>query len=241
MSSSAGTKVTTDPESRRNPVNEGPGTITSDSLAAESLSSGGAFAAGNPSAGAMGQSSRGTTTNTTDTSSATRLDPAPDAESRDAQQGWSEEAQLNTGRGQGKEAGVGPTYATAAAGGRSSADESGSGIGGGSTGAGGQDVDIGGGVSASRAGVTDRETGGAISGMSKPHGTNVTEGSSDDFEGAPNASFNNDVGGPNDPGRLGEAKIQRELAESGADAGGGPRQSGVDGQNLYDTVGETDA
>ena len=161
----------------------------------------------------MSQPSYSTTTNTTDTSNATKLDPAPDAESRDTQQEWSETAQLNAARGLGKDAGAGPTFAT-------------SGGGGGGTSAGG--------------GLTDRDTGGAISGMSKPHGKNITEGGAD-FDNAPNASFNNDIGGPNDPGRLGEQKAQREAAESGVDAGAGPRQKNLEGGNIYDTVGESNA
>ncbi|KAF2238050.1 hypothetical protein EV356DRAFT_564250 [Viridothelium virens] len=213
MSSSSGTKVTNDPEAFRNPVNEGPGTVTSDSLAAESLSRGGNFAANQPSAGAMSQPSYSTTTNTTDTSNTTRLDPAPDAESRDVQQGWSEQQQLEAGRGLGKEAGVGPTFATSG------------GVGG---------------TSSSAGGLSDRDTGGAISGSSKPHGKNITEGGAD-FDNAPNASFNNDIGGPNDPGRYGEQRAQRSNAESGLDAGRGQRQGGIEGENLYDTVGESNA
>ena len=172
----------------------------------------------------MKQPSYSTTTNTTDTSNATKLDPAPDAESRDAQQGWGEEAQLNAGRGLGKEAGVGPTYATV----------------GDASGAGGTTTGGTTGRTTGRSGLTDSETGGAISGMSKPHGKNITEGGAD-FDNAPNASFNNEIGGENDPGRVAEHKIQRELAESGVDAGTGPRQGGIEGDNLYDTVGETNA
>ncbi|KAI9708196.1 MAG: hypothetical protein M1820_004150 [Bogoriella megaspora] len=213
MSSSDGTKVTTDPASYNNPKIEGTGTVTSDSLAAESLSRGGAYASNNPNAAAMSQPSYSTTTNTTDTSNATTLPPAADAEARDAQQGWREETQINAGRSLGKEAGVGPTYNTP--GGDSSTSSSGGGL-------------------------TDRETGGAISGMSKPHGKNVTEGGFD-FDSAPNASFNNEIGGKNDPGRLGENKALRETAEAGGVAATGPRQRTVGGENIYDTVGEDNA
>lgn len=55
------------------------------------------------------QKSAGTTTNTTDTSAARTLHSAADAESRDAQQEWSEQAQLNAGSGL---SGKGPTYNT---------------------------------------------------------------------------------------------------------------------------------
>lgn len=78
------------------------GLVTSDSLAAESLESGGDFAANNPHAAASKQPSASTTSNTTDTSGATRLAPAVDAEAREAQEGWSETSQLNAGKGLGK-------------------------------------------------------------------------------------------------------------------------------------------
>lgn len=51
----------------------------------------------------------------------------------------------------------------------------------------------------------------------KPKGSNVTEGGFD--SSAPNASFNGDVGGKNDPGRLAETAMAKSAAESGA-AGG---------------------
>ncbi|KAF2126951.1 hypothetical protein P153DRAFT_399031 [Dothidotthia symphoricarpi CBS 119687] len=112
MSSTNGQKVTTDPASN-NVIYESAGTVTSDSLAAESSS----FGAGNPKAAVSQQPSASTTTNTTDTSNATRLDPAIDAETRGAQEGWSEESQLKAGqqlgiKGLGKESGVGPTWNT---------------------------------------------------------------------------------------------------------------------------------
>lgn len=64
----------------------------------------------------MGQPSSSTTTNTTQTFGATKLDPAPTAEAREAQQGWSENSALNAGGNLGKDAGVGPTYNVAAGG-----------------------------------------------------------------------------------------------------------------------------
>jgi hypothetical protein len=102
-------QVTTDPASKQE-IPESVGVVTSDSLAGESLKEGGAFGEGNPHAAASKQPSAGTTTNNTDTSGATVLPPAVDAESREAQEGWSENAQLNAGKGLGKDAGVGPTY-----------------------------------------------------------------------------------------------------------------------------------
>jgi hypothetical protein len=86
------------------------GTVTSDSLAAESLKNEGDFGAGNPKAAASKQPSASTNTNTTDTDNARRLDPAVDAQAREAQEGWSEESSLKAGKGLGRESGVGPTY-----------------------------------------------------------------------------------------------------------------------------------
>ncbi|KAH6883193.1 hypothetical protein BKA58DRAFT_374665 [Alternaria rosae] len=110
MSASHGQKVTTDPASKI-PIHEGVGTVTSDSLAGESLKGDGSFGEGNPKAAASKQPSSSTTTNTHDTSNATKLDAAVNAEARDAQEGWNEEKIMNSGKGLGKEAGVGPTYA----------------------------------------------------------------------------------------------------------------------------------
>ncbi|EDU43038.1 hypothetical protein PtrSN002B_007561 [Pyrenophora tritici-repentis] len=111
MASSYGTKVTNDPEAN-NRINEAVGTVTSDSLAGESLKNSGSFGAGNPKAGATSQPSSSTTTNTTDTSSATKLPSATNFEEREAKQGRTADQELNEAKGYGKEAGRGPTYAT---------------------------------------------------------------------------------------------------------------------------------
>ena len=86
--------------------------VTSDSLAAESIQEGGSFGANSDARGRSAQPSYSTTTNTTDVSGATRLEPAPDAEARQASEEWSESSQLNAGAELGKESGVGPTYNT---------------------------------------------------------------------------------------------------------------------------------
>lgn len=122
-------QVTTDPESN-NPIYEGAGTITSDSLAGESLKQGGSFGAGSGAA-ASAQPSRSTNTNNTDTSGATVLQPAPDAQARQTSEGFDATAQLNAGMsssssdeaggkayntttGSGANAGAAPSYVTAA-------------------------------------------------------------------------------------------------------------------------------
>ena len=69
----------------------------------------------------------------------------------------------------------------------------------------------------------------------KPKGKNLTEGFDDDDAGK-NVSFNSDIGDENDPGRAAENKFLRENAQSGADAGGGPRQKGVSGNGQYDVL-----
>lgn len=64
-------------------------------------------------------------------------------------------------------------------------------------------------------------------GGKKPKGTNITEGGIDDL--MPNASFSGEIGTDDDPGRAALGNFQTKDAESGLDAGGGPRQKGVTG------------
>ncbi|KAF2397662.1 hypothetical protein EJ06DRAFT_523603 [Trichodelitschia bisporula] len=67
--------------SSNSPITEKPGFIAADSLAAESVRDHGAFSA-NPSTGISGQSAKGMTANTSDTSAASVRPPAPNAEAR---------------------------------------------------------------------------------------------------------------------------------------------------------------
>jgi len=195
MSSSSGTKVT---DSSAPAINESAGTITSDSLAGESLASGGSFGS-TTGAAASAQPSASTTTNTTDTSNASTLQAAPDAASRQDSEGSSETAELNAGRGQGKAAGVGPTYATSSS-------------------------SLSAGRYASTAGGVED---------AKPAGNNISEGGFD--SGAPNASFNTDIGGKKDPGRVALDGMQKANAQAGADVG--PKQGGISGEGQYDALG----
>ncbi|KAL1630494.1 hypothetical protein SLS56_004894 [Neofusicoccum ribis] len=218
MSTSAGQKVN-DPNAP--PISEGTGIITSDSLAGESLKGDGSFAAGNPKIGLTGQTSAGTTTNTTDISAATTLDP----ETRDAQQEWSEQAQLNAGIGLGKDAGRGPTWAIP--------DKS----------TGPEDASGGPGISDSGSGFvgtapTAFSADKLHGGEQKPHGKNITEGGIPD--NAPNASFNNEIGTDKDPGRVGEQKFQRQTQQSGIDATV-PKDKSITGDTPYDVLKETEA
>ncbi|KAI9845153.1 MAG: hypothetical protein M1837_005038 [Sclerophora amabilis] len=228
---SSGTKVTSDPERFNAPTEEGPGAITSDSLAADSSRAGGAFSA-NRNAEPQGVSSKSTTSNNTDTSGATTLPPAADAATR--QEASDQQAS------DGVKGAAGLKYAEAAGGqgdfsGQHSAEY---GYAGGPTSAKqsqGQSTSGGGGNA--QGGPAPSYVHADQLGQprdAKPKGKNLTEGgfSSDD----PNASFNSEIGSKDDPSRLAEANFQRREAESGPDAGGGPRQKGVDGDQPYDAL-----
>ena len=73
----------------------------------------------------------------------------------------------------------------------------------------------------------------------KPKGQNITEGGFD--SSAPNASFNSDIGGKNDPGRAALQDLQRADAQAGGDAGAGPRQSGVTNDGQFDILKDAEA
>jgi len=87
----------------------------------------------------------------------------------------------------------------------------------GSAGSGGNNSSSGGGSGGSSGSYASATGGQPSSENQKPKGANITEGGFD--SSAPNASFNGDVGGKNDPGRLAETAMARSAAESGA-AGG---------------------
>ncbi|KAI9678006.1 MAG: hypothetical protein M1817_005950 [Caeruleum heppii] len=238
MSTSAGTKVTNDPQGIEHPIKEGAGTVTSDSLAAESTRQGGGFAA-NRDSDPSGVPSKSTTANTTDTSSATKLDPAPDAETRQAQEDWQESAQLKGAAGlryaegaggQGQFSGAhseqgyvgGPSHAT------KQQQESGSATYNTGSSAGG----------ASHAGVAPTYVEADVIDPpynSKPKGANLQEGGFDD-DASKNASFTSNIGDKNDPGRVAENNFQRQTLQSATDTSGGPRQKNVSGDGQYDSL-----
>ena len=68
-----------------------------------------------------------------------------------------------------------------------------------------------------------------------PKGKGLTEGG---FEGGDykNASFNGEIGGRKDPGRLAEEGFQRKNADTGGMAGM-PKQMGGSGENVYEELG----
>jgi hypothetical protein len=87
-SSSSGMKNTSGPSHYTEPVREKPGPIAADSLAAESVRSGGVFSQ-NPDSQPLGVMGSHSTFANTDVSSAKELPPAPNAEARLAEEDWS--------------------------------------------------------------------------------------------------------------------------------------------------------
>lgn len=197
-------QVTNDPQGTSHPKVESAGTITSDSLAAESLSSNGSFGGKGSHAAASSQPSASSTTNNADTSGARVLQAAPDAEARQALEGWNEEAQLNSARGVlGNGAGSGPPPSSSYLAKNNTAD-----------------------------------TSSGTSGVQHPHGKNISEGNID--ANAPNASFNTDIGGKNDPGRQAVNDLARNAQQSAGDAGL-PKQKGVSNDGQFDVLKDASA
>lgn len=179
-------------------IDEKPGQITSDSLAAESLAENGSFAANQPGVTASSVPSKSTTANTTDTSGASILPSTSDGPSRGYDGG---ESYVTPG----DESRADTSYRSEIGGGGAGAEYS--------TSRGGPQESYGGTAPSaySSAGGDEENL------KSRPRGMNITEGGFD--ENAPNASFNNDIGGKNDPGRLAERDFQAANARSGGDAG----------------------
>ncbi|KAH6683046.1 hypothetical protein B0J14DRAFT_574964 [Halenospora varia] len=219
---SYGTKVT-NPNAPE--IREGAGAVASDSLAAESTRSGGGFA-DNKGGEPQGVSGANSTFANTNTSGATRLDPASDAEARMAQEDWAEEKKLGA---------ASTSYPTAV--GRQSKAHAVGYSSGQSTGGGSGVYSTQGSGSADTAPsyVTSQYVDPA-----RPKGQNLKEGgfTSNDKK---NASFNSEIGSKNDPGRLAEQKMFRANADVAGDAAM-PRQKGTTGDNPYDGLGgETSA
>jgi len=206
---SSRSQVTNDPEAFKHPIIEGTGVITSDSLAAESVRDGGDFA--NGKAGISGQKSEGSTASNTDTSGATRLDAAPDAEARMAAEEWSETSQLNASS---KVEGGGPTYKTPA-------DD-----------AGFEEESSSAGIAPYAVTHHDDPT------IMKPKGKNLEEGGFD--ENAPNASFKYDIGSKNDPGLAAEQKYTKQNAHNASDVGRAT-DAEVSGDGQYDALKDEEA
>jgi len=182
MSSTSGTKV------------ENPGTITSDSLAAESVNQGGSFAAGSDNREPSGVPSKSTTANNTDTSGATTLDAAPDAPSRLDPSNPDQDDILGSSRGSTSTGQVaGQAYASVAG-----------------------------------SGLPDTQ---------KPKGSNLSEGGFD--SGAPNASFNTDIGSKKDPGRVALQEMADNVPVPGVASG--PRQTEITNDGQFDALKDESA
>lgn len=190
----------TDPSAPK--IQEGAGTVASDSLAADSTRAGGGFS-DNRGSEPQGVSGSNSTFANTNTSGATTLDAAPDAEARG---GADSSSYPDSVGGQSRDTTV-------------------------------EDASrkFGGSGGASSAGVAPNYVASQYVDGGLPKGNNLTEGGFSDGD-VKNASFNNEIGTKNDPGRLAEEKFQRQNADAAGDAGM-PRQEGVTGENTYDSLG----
>ncbi|KAL4779470.1 hypothetical protein BJX76DRAFT_340699 [Aspergillus varians] len=225
-----GVKVTTDPRSE-NPIDEPSGPVLKDSLAAESVSGGGSF---NKNRGAepLGVTSENTTTNTTDTSAATKLPPASSARDRGQTHGQQKYPDALGGQADYPGAHV-PE----------------SGYVGGSTAA---KKDLG--IDKHEYAASEKlqsqpqpksqtrapasgsvpQTRSATAAQKKQDYSSAAAGQDSEFPDDPkyNASFNSEIGSEEDPGRLAEQKFQRREAETLA-AAAAPAQKSSGGQTWY--------
>lgn len=194
-------------------IREGAGPVASDSLAAESTREGGGFS-GNRNSEPQDVKGANSTFANANTSGASRLDPASDAEARLAKEDWEEERKL----------GAASTSYPTAAGGQSKglAVENTEGS-----------YETGGRSNAAR--TAPSYVNAQFKNQSGPHGKNVTEGGFESND-SKNASFNHEIGTKNDPGRLAEEKMSRANADA-AGASAMPRQQGTTGDNDYDALG----
>lgn len=165
-------------------IQESTGPITTDSLAAESTRAGGAFKE-NRNSEPQGVAGSNSTFTTTNTSGATRLDPASDAEARMAQNDWAEQKKLSSGFSPSDSSG-----ATGGAGTRNSRE-----------------------TDKSRSG-DDQSQGRPLGRADRPKGANLHEGGfeSDDLK---NASFTAEIGSEDDPGRVAENTFETRNAAAG--------------------------
>lgn len=227
-------QVTTDSQTYQQPISEPSGPVVNDSLAAESATHGGAFSQ-NRGAEPLGVSGSQSTLNNTDTSGATTLPSAPVGTARENIDGQEKYPEALDGQGDFPGAHVpqtgyigGPTSAK-----KDLSTGCGKGL---------HHKADGAGADASGSGYHSQYNGGQapsyisdVTGLpsnAKPKGKNLQEGG---FDSDPkyNASFNNQIGNRQDPGRVGENNLLRRVAESGPDTAGGPRQKGVDNQHWY--------
>jgi hypothetical protein len=224
--------VTSDPTHYTKPINEGPGAIANDSLAAESVRSGGAFSQ-NRDSQPLDVSGSSSTFNNTNTSGATKLPKAPYADAREGPDRKERYPEALGGQGEFPGAHV-PT--TGYTGGSTKAKQD--------LGLQGHQYNTDGGAKAAEASGSDgyksAYNGGTAPSYVLPvvenvgstnakdiRGNNLREGG---FDSNPNnnASFTSDIGSNKDPGRAAENKFQRTVAQSGYETGPHPAQTKVE-------------
>ncbi|KAL4914061.1 hypothetical protein BDW62DRAFT_150576 [Aspergillus aurantiobrunneus] len=226
-----GVKVTTDPMSDR-PINEPSGPVLKDSLAAESVSGGGSF---NKNRGAepLGATSQNTTTNTTDTSAASKLPPASNA--RDRAHPYGQQKYPDALGGQADYPGA-HVPETGYVGGPTAAKKD--------LGINQHEYPASEKLQAQSQSQSKSQTQAPASGSgyqtrsataSQKQGYSpAAAGQGSEFPDDPkyNASFNSEIGSEDDPGRFAEQKFQRREAETVA-AAAAPAQKGTGDQTWY--------
>ncbi|KAF3490765.1 uncharacterized protein GIQ15_00282 [Arthroderma uncinatum] len=212
---------------------EVPGPITADSLAAESVRAGGKFA-DNKDSQPLGVKGGNSTFANTDTSAASKLQAAPDAEARLAEAEWGNGRPQTRSQTKPQGHGQAKTHEDAHQHNQSkSVAGSGSGSGSGS----GQ-----GNSSGSSVPTAPHYIDPVLGNMqgSKPKGKNLTEGGFND-DPSKNVSFNTDIGSKEDPGLQAEREIENMNAQNVSGQGlmsGGEKKT----SSSYDVLGsEQDA
>jgi hypothetical protein len=224
------TKVTTHPRATQQPINEPSGPVTNDSLAAESVRSGGGFSK-NRGAEPAGVSGNQSTLKNTDTSAATALPSASVGALRGDHQRQDKYPEALGGQGHFPGA-----HGTGYAGGSTAAK---------------QQMGINKGEYAASQHLPGQAAASGSSQYNNGQAPSYINDVTDGYQGqkpkgqdlhaggfpadSKNASFTSSIGSEMDPGRAAENKFQRTVAESALDVGG-PRQKGIDNQNLYDTL-----
>jgi len=216
---------------------ESTGAVASDSLAAESMQSGGGFADNNTQA--MGVSGSSSTLNNTDTSGATTLQPAADSTDREFSDRLATDDSIKGPGGLKYAEGVGGQgnfsgqhnldgYSGGPSADRSSQTQSSGTYSTGQSGpTSGEEYRASSAIDQAPTYVGDFRTEGQL----KPKGANLTEGDIPQTK-----TFTGDVGGPHDPGRVAEQSFQN--ANSDTAGSGGARQYGAAGGSTgaYDVL-----
>lgn len=166
-------------------------------------------------AGISRQGLYGSTARNTNTTSATILEAAPDAEARFAAEKRNKSVQLNAVKGPGKNARVGPVY------------------------------NAGAGTDVLSADIKERQLSAGVaptamqinidSAVLEPKGEDLHEGGFE--ESFPNESFRSDIGSKNDPASAAEKKTKSYNAQNVIDAGY-ERDLKISGISGYDVLGD---